>query len=100
MRIKSTRVDFILIREICMPGIREVKKRKKRNAIMEAAVRLFSEKGFEKTSIEQLARTAGIGKGTIYSYFQTKRRFSTLTVKMSLILYTVNCYQRQTRRPH
>ena len=39
---------------------------------MEAAVRLFSEKGFEKTSIEQLARAAGIGKGTIYSYFQTK----------------------------
>ena len=39
---------------------------------MEAAVRLFSEIGFEKTSIEQLARAAGIGKGTIYSYFQTK----------------------------
>ena len=39
---------------------------------MEAAVRLFSEKGFEKTSIEQLARAAGIGKGTVYSYFQTK----------------------------
>jgi len=39
---------------------------------MEAAVRLFSENGFEKTSIEQLARAAGIGKGTIYSYFQTK----------------------------
>jgi AcrR family transcriptional regulator len=39
---------------------------------MEAAVRLFSEKGFEKTSIEQLALAAGIGKGTIYSYFQTK----------------------------
>jgi AcrR family transcriptional regulator len=39
---------------------------------MEAAVRLFSEKGFDKTSIEQLARAAGIGKGTIYSYFQTK----------------------------
>jgi AcrR family transcriptional regulator len=55
-----------------MQGIREQKKRKTRNAIMEAAVRLFSENGFEKTSIEQLARAAGIGKGTIYSYFQTK----------------------------
>ena len=55
-----------------MPGIREQKKRKTRKAIMEAAVRLFSEKGFEKTSIEQLARAAGIGKGTIYSYFETK----------------------------
>jgi AcrR family transcriptional regulator len=55
-----------------MQGIREQKKQKTRSAIMEAAVRLFSENGFEKTSIEQLARAAGIGKGTIYSYFQTK----------------------------
>jgi AcrR family transcriptional regulator len=65
-------VDFWINRENGMLGIREQKKRKTRNAIMEAAIRLFSEKGFEKTSIEQLARTAGIGKGTIYSYFQTK----------------------------
>jgi AcrR family transcriptional regulator len=55
-----------------MQGIREQKKQKTRNAIMEAAVRLFSEKGFDKTSVEQVARAAGIGKGTIYTYFQTK----------------------------
>jgi AcrR family transcriptional regulator len=55
-----------------MKGIREQKKHHTRKAIMEAAVRLFSENGFEKTSIEQLAQAAGIGKGTIYSYFQTK----------------------------
>jgi AcrR family transcriptional regulator len=55
-----------------MQGIREQKKRKTRNAIMEAAVHLFSENGFERTSIQQLAQAAGIGKGTIYSYFQTK----------------------------
>jgi AcrR family transcriptional regulator len=55
-----------------MQGIREQKKRKTRSAIMEAAVHLFSENGFERTSIQQLAQAAGIGKGTIYSYFQTK----------------------------
>ncbi len=51
---------------------REEKKRKTKKAIIGAAVRLFGEKGFEKTSIEELARKAGIGKGTIYTYFQTK----------------------------
>ena len=55
-----------------MEGIREKKKRETRKAIMQAAVQLFSEKGFEKTSIEELARKANIGKGTVYSYFQTK----------------------------
>ncbi len=51
---------------------REERKRKTKKAIIKAAVKLFSEKGFEKTSIEELAREAGIGKGTIYTYFQTK----------------------------
>lgn len=55
-----------------MTGLREHKKQQTRQAIMQAAIKLFSEKGFEKTSIEELARAAGIGKGTIYSYFQTK----------------------------
>jgi len=56
-----------------MASIRETKKQETRKAIMQAAVTLFSGKGFEKTSIEELARTAGVGKGTIYSYFKTKR---------------------------
>lgn len=56
-----------------MSSIREKKKRTKRRCILEAAIRLFSKKGYEQTSIEELAREAGIGKGTVYSYFQTKR---------------------------
>lgn len=55
-----------------MSGLREAKKQETRRAIMQAAMRLFSEKGFEKTSIEELARAAGIGKGTVYGYFPTK----------------------------
>jgi AcrR family transcriptional regulator len=55
-----------------MTSIREQKKKKTRQAIMQAAATLFSDKGFEETSIEELARAAGIGKGTIYGYFQTK----------------------------
>ena len=55
-----------------MSGIREAKKRATRQAIIAAAVRLFVEKGFEKTSIDQIARAAGIGKGTIYGYFRAK----------------------------
>lgn len=56
-----------------MPGIRAKKKRQTRQAILQAAVRLFTRKGYEKTSITELARAAGIGKGTIYSYFATKQ---------------------------
>ncbi|MCG6929718.1 MAG: TetR/AcrR family transcriptional regulator [Desulfofustis sp.] len=56
-----------------MTSRREKNKRKTRKCILDSAVRLFSRKGFDKTSIEELAREAGIGKGTVYSYFRTKR---------------------------
>ena len=56
-----------------MAGIREQKKSATRKAILIAAVRLFAEKGVEQTSMEELARAAGIGKATIYGYFSTKK---------------------------
>ena len=55
-----------------MAGIREQKKKKTKTAILDAAMILFSQKGYDNTSIEQLSRAAGIGKGTIYTYFRTK----------------------------
>lgn len=54
-------------------SVREAKKQKNKQAILEAAISLFSEKGYEKTSIEQIAKIAGVGKGTVYSYFHTKK---------------------------
>lgn len=54
-------------------SIREAKKQRNKQAIVEAAISLFSAQGYEKTSIEQISRAAGVGKGTVYSYFQTKK---------------------------
>lgn len=56
-----------------MAGLREQKKAKTRKAIIDSAVQLFSSKGFEKTSIEDIATLAGIGKATVYTYFAGKR---------------------------
>lgn len=55
-----------------MAGVRDQKKKLTRKAILEAAMKLFTRQGYEHTSIDQLAQAAGIGKGTVYSYFQTK----------------------------
>ena len=56
-----------------MGSVREQRKKRTRLAILDAAVKLFSENGFTETSIEQIARVAGVGKGTVYSYFPTKK---------------------------
>jgi len=55
-----------------MAGRREQKKKQTRAAILEAALHLFSKKGYENTSIDELALAAGIGKGTVYTYFRSK----------------------------
>jgi len=44
----------------------------KRREILEAALRVFSERRFHEVLIEDVAATAGVGKGTIYRYFDTK----------------------------
>lgn len=54
-------------------SIRELKKQKKKRAILESAISLFNENGYDNTSIAQIARKAGIGKGTVYSHFNNKK---------------------------
>lgn len=44
----------------------------KRQAILDAAYALFSEKGFEKTSVAEINARAGGSKATIYSHFRSK----------------------------
>ncbi|NLO89888.1 MAG: TetR/AcrR family transcriptional regulator [Clostridia bacterium] len=44
----------------------------KKRIIIEAAAKVFSKKGFHKAKIEEIAKEAGIGKGTIYEYFTSK----------------------------
>jgi AcrR family transcriptional regulator len=49
-----------------------VNKAEKTSNIARAALMLFSEKGYRATSVGQIAHAAGIGKGTVYDYFETK----------------------------
>jgi TetR/AcrR family acrAB operon transcriptional repressor len=40
--------------------------------ILSVSAKLFLEKGFDKTSMQDIAKTAGISKGAIYHHFQSK----------------------------
>lgn len=44
----------------------------KREAIFDAALTLFAERGFHGTSVPDIAQLAGVGAGTIYRYFEGK----------------------------
>ena len=44
----------------------------KRERILEAAVRIFAEKGFYNAKVSEIAREASVADGTIYLYFKSK----------------------------
>ena len=52
--------------------IQEIVARARRAQILDAAASVFSEKGFHRATIRQVAQTAGIADGTIYNYFENK----------------------------
>ncbi|MDW7675867.1 MAG: TetR/AcrR family transcriptional regulator [Bacillota bacterium] len=45
----------------------------KRIQIIEAATVVFSQKGFYKAKVEEIAEAAMVGKGTVYEYFKSKQ---------------------------
>lgn len=49
----------------------EIRKESKAK-IIKAAVALFAEKGYASTSISQITKDAGVSKGLIYNYFESK----------------------------
>ena len=53
-------------------GRRERNKADKQRRIVEAATRLFEERGFEATTTAAIADEAGIGAGTLYLYVDSK----------------------------
>jgi TetR/AcrR family transcriptional regulator, fatty acid metabolism regulator protein len=48
------------------------KKAIKRETIIQAAIEVFSKKGFKPANISEIARKAGVADGTIYHYFKNK----------------------------
>ena len=51
---------------------RIIDKEEKRCDIALSAIELFCDKGIQQTSIDEIAKSAGVAKGTIYLYFKNK----------------------------
>jgi AcrR family transcriptional regulator len=54
------------------PGLRERKKERTRQALVNAAIELFGSKGYEETTIAELAEAADVSTRTFFSYFASK----------------------------
>jgi len=61
------------------PGRRERRHAETRQRLMRCALRLFADRGFADTSIEDITEAADVGKGTFFNYFQSRNRILPFT---------------------
>jgi AcrR family transcriptional regulator len=70
--LKATIIRF---QELSMPKgipLTEEEQAKRRHEIFHQVVNVFLQKGFQETSMREIAEAAGLGKSTLYDYFKTK----------------------------
>lgn len=54
------------------PAARRALSEERRKQILAAAIKVFAAKGFERATIAEIAREAGLAEGSIYNYFKNK----------------------------
>ena len=54
------------------PGKRERNRQETHERIVTVGLKLFVEKGFEETTLDEIAQAAGIARRTLFSYFESK----------------------------
>jgi len=68
------RPPLLLANEELLPEPQQPRSVAKRHKLLDAAQGLFAEKGYDATSIEEIATRAGAAAGTFYLYFRSKRQ--------------------------
>ncbi len=65
--------------------VNEQLKQKRRNQIILTALENFAHRGYHRTSINDIAKAAGISKGLIYNYFESKEDLLINVLKFVLL---------------
>src|SRR6186997_929651 len=66
------------------PGARAKRSAERRDAILAAAMDEFAARGFAATRLDDVARRAGVAKGTIYLHFADKETLFQELIRMEL----------------
>ncbi|WP_370072290.1 helix-turn-helix domain-containing protein [Streptacidiphilus sp. MAP5-3] len=80
-------------------GRREENKRRTHQALVEAAARLFQERGFEATTVRDIAAEAGVGERTFFRYFPSKESLVLQQVRDLIPLLAAGICERPADEP-
>ena len=58
---------------------------KTKRKIFETSMKLFADKGYDATSIEEITATVGVAKGTLYYHFSSKEEIYELIKFLNLL---------------
>ncbi|GAA4401417.1 TetR/AcrR family transcriptional regulator [Tsukamurella soli] len=75
------------------PGRRETRKRATRQALQDAADRLFAARGYDRTTVREIAEEAGTTERTFFRYFSGKEDLLTQDIERWLPVFgeTIRC---------
>ena len=65
-----------------MPRI--VDRQEKRNELVHAALSVFAERGYHRATMQSVAERAGVSKGSVYDYFESKEELLVFTAETML----------------
>lgn len=74
------------------------KRSKKEANIIDAAEKVFSAVGYSNTKMEEIAKEAGVSKGTVYFYFDTKENLYMAVTYRALQLLNDSLYRTRDSR--
>src|SRR5579875_3566334 len=84
---EANRRPDLLVDQQLPPLPQQKRSKQKRDALLQAALSLFAERGYEATTIEDIAHQAGVAVGGFYQHFASKQQL--LLVLMDSVMDVV-----------
>jgi AcrR family transcriptional regulator len=65
------------------PGLRELKKQRTRDALLHAALELFTTQGYERTTVDEITEAVDVSQRTFFRYFAGKEEAALFTQRLT-----------------